>query len=300
MISVLMTVYKEKFNWVKKAINSILSDLELDDEIILIVDNPEYDSQPLLNLLSEKDSRLKIYVNEVNIGLPMSLNKAFKKSKGQYIARMDADDVSLPGRFKESLNELLKGSDLVTTNILMMDENEKTIDASYIAPLNSNILKTLKYQNIFWHPTWLARREVFTKNDSYRNIKAAEDYDFLVRAVLNDFKLTVINKIYLKKRYSNTAISESSAFDQYHNAELIREQMKKKKVLSINKFNNNFPEKRKNQFQKSYLSFKEKKKIKKIFILAVSLKNRGGRDFLKNYSLNKKVYRFLKKRNSRK
>ena len=39
----------------------------------------------------------------------------------------------------------------------------------------------------------------------------------------------------------------------------------------------------------------QKKKIKKIFILAVSLKNRGGRDFLKNYSLNKKVYRFLKK-----
>lgn len=300
MISVLMTVYKEKFDWVKKAINSILSDLELDDEIILIVDNPEYDSQHLLNLLSEKDSRLKVYINQVNIGLPKSLNKAFKKSKGEYIARMDADDISLPGRFKESLKELLKGSDIVTTNISMMNEKEKIIDASYITPLNSDILEILKYQNIFWHPTWLACREVFTKNEGYRDIKAAEDYDFLVRAVLNGFKLTVINKVYLNKRYSNNAISESSAFDQYHNAELIREQIKNKKILSINKFNINFPKKRKMQFQKFYLSFKEKKKSMKLLTLITSFKNRGGRDFLKNYCLNKKVYRILKKRNNRK
>lgn len=299
MISVLMTVYKEKFDWIEKAIYSILSDIGLDDEIILIVDNPEYESIILLNRLVEKESRLKIYINKVNIGLPKSLNKAFKMSSGEYIARMDADDISLPGRFSESLKELSKGADLVTTNISMMDEDERTIDNSYLAPLNSDILKVLKYQNIFWHPTWLARREIFNKNNGYRDIKAAEDYDFLIRAVLAGCKLAVVNKIYLHKRYSSNAISESSAFDQYHNAELIREQIKKNTIFHINKFNVMFPEKRQSQFQKSQISFKEKKGTKKLLILFFSLKNKGGRDFVKNYCLNRKVYSILKKGKNR-
>ena len=80
-------------------------------ELIIINDCSTDSTGEILAELSSKDERIKVHTNEVNLKLPASLNKAISLSSGKYIARMDADDVSMPERFEEQLKEKELGND---------------------------------------------------------------------------------------------------------------------------------------------------------------------------------------------
>ena len=91
-VSVVMSVYNEPQHFVKKAVDSILSQTFEDFEFIIVCDNPKNTSlYQYLMSVKDSDKRVKIIKNEVNIGLTKSLNKAIANSEGIYIARMDAD-----------------------------------------------------------------------------------------------------------------------------------------------------------------------------------------------------------------
>ncbi len=102
-ISVLMSVYKsEKPTYLDRSLQSVWDDQTLKpDEIILVQDGPL--SEELLQVIDKWQAKLcEVLVlirNEVNIGLTKSLNKGIRVAKGEYIARMDSDDISLPNRF---------------------------------------------------------------------------------------------------------------------------------------------------------------------------------------------------------
>ena len=98
-VSVIMSVYKEPVEWMRQAIDSILAQTFTDFEFIIVNDCPAREENTrLLAGYSQKDPRFVIIANETNIGLTKSLNKALDVAKGEYIARMDADDMSLPHR----------------------------------------------------------------------------------------------------------------------------------------------------------------------------------------------------------
>ena len=91
-ISVIMSIYSEKEEWIKESIDSILSQTFRDFEFIIINDNPKRkQNENLLLEYSQKDNRIIVITNKENIGLTKSLNKGLSIAKGKYIARMDAD-----------------------------------------------------------------------------------------------------------------------------------------------------------------------------------------------------------------
>ena len=98
-ISVIMSTYKEPIEWIRRAIESILNQTYKNLEFIIVVDAPTYKELiSLLNNYKDKDDRVKVVVNDSNIGLVESLNKALSLCNGSYVARMYADDKSLPER----------------------------------------------------------------------------------------------------------------------------------------------------------------------------------------------------------
>ena len=103
-ISVIMSVYSERVDWIRKSIDSILNQTYSDFEFIIVNDKPDKEENAqLLEEYAARDSRIKVLTNEENIGLTKSLNKAFALAEGEFIARMDADDMALPERFKIQL-----------------------------------------------------------------------------------------------------------------------------------------------------------------------------------------------------
>lgn len=219
MISILMTIYKEPFEWVEKAINSIANQtIDANLELVLVVDNPNYLAfDEVRKLVELKFDNSKIIVNKVNQGLVSSLNTAFHNSKGKYIARMDCDDISYQDRFKNELNFLKQNKlDFVASTIVLMSENETNIkDLSFSGYLlNEKLIKIQKKQNQFWHPTWFMKREVMSSLSGYRALPSVEDYDFVLRALLKGFKLGLLGNATVKKRFNKSSISETNNYKQ--------------------------------------------------------------------------------------
>ena len=101
MISVLMSVYNAE-EFLHEAIDSVLAQTYTNFEFIIIEDASTDKSQRIIS--SYEDPRITLIQNLSNLGLPRSLNKGINLAKGKYIARMDADDISLPERFEKQLS----------------------------------------------------------------------------------------------------------------------------------------------------------------------------------------------------
>ena len=126
LISVLMSTYKESVDYIEKSVESILNQTYRNLEFIIVIDDPL--NYALINRITKyNDERIKLIINDRNIGLVSSLNKGLQYCKGDYIARMDADDISHIDRLEKEYNFLIKNDlDLVGTYFrLFSDNNEK-------------------------------------------------------------------------------------------------------------------------------------------------------------------------------
>ncbi len=217
-ISVLMSTYNERPEEVEKATTSILKQTHHHLELIIVCDNP--DNSELLQLLEQlkiSDSRVQVIKNEKNLGLSASLNVALFHAQGDYIARMDADDESLPRRLENQLKFLIENHlDLVGCYVECVNEQGETIYFLKSMPsFDDDIKKKIIYNNPLVHPTWLGKKTVFMENKGYRPIPYAEDYDFLLRAVQNGFQLGNLNQPLFRYTVRKTSISNSNGLKQY-------------------------------------------------------------------------------------
>ena len=128
LVSVILSVYNEKIEWIKLSVESILNQTYTNLELIIILDNPKNKIiTNYLNEISSKDIRIKLLVNHKNIGLAESLNRGLAISKGDFIARMDADDIAYLNRLSLQVVFLKKNQniDLLSSSVDYIDENGK-------------------------------------------------------------------------------------------------------------------------------------------------------------------------------
>ncbi|MDH4460405.1 MAG: glycosyltransferase [Flectobacillus sp.] len=211
-ISVLMSVYNEPIEWLRQSVDSILNQTFKDFEFIIIIDKP--DATEIIFLLEEykiKDERILLVKNEVNIGLTKSLNIGLKLAKGNYIARMDADDIALSHRFETQLEFLRNNSEYILCGsyVQTFDDNGKKDIIKY--PISDlDIKKRLLIDNCIAHPTIMFVRNVVISNEIQYNESCiyAQDYDFFVSLVFLG-KFTVISECLLMYRISPNQISRS-------------------------------------------------------------------------------------------
>ncbi len=216
VISVIMSTYNETKDEIKKSIDSILKQSYTDFEFLIINDNPDNVELPIL-LNSITDKRIKVFYNKKNIGLVKSLNKGLSLAEGLYIARMDADDISYPTRLQNELNYMQYNHlDMTGSFIEIIDENNETIKSVMKFPVLHNRIKWfMKWGSCISHPTWLVKKEVYTKLNGYRDALYCEDYDFILRTIISGYKVGNLPKVELKYRIRQTGISKSNADNQY-------------------------------------------------------------------------------------
>ena len=104
LVSVLMSVYNGD-RYLDEAIDSILSQTYENFEFIIINDGSTDHTKDILSSYSNQDNRIRVF-HQKNHGLTFSLNRGLELSRGKYVARMDADDISSPRRLEEQINYL--------------------------------------------------------------------------------------------------------------------------------------------------------------------------------------------------
>lgn len=238
MISVIMSTYKEDERLLRESIESILNQTYRDFEYIIILDYPDNDvHKSVIEEYALKDDRIHFYINEKNMGLTDSLNRGLSLCHGEYIARMDADDISLTDRLERQMKYLEKNHyDLIGGITEMINENGSLLYSIKSVPTDpKKINKALRYSQCIAHPTWLGRKEVFEKNSGYRHMPLCEDYDFTLRAVLNGFVISNLNEAVLKYRMTSNSISRSNLFEQYLYMSYITNEYKNNRIASVDK-----------------------------------------------------------------
>ncbi len=231
-----MCVYKEPINYLQLSIESILNQTYIFDEFIIVVDNPQHiEAIQYIKEMQAQDDRIVLLVNDKNYGLVYSLNRAINESIGNYIVRMDADDISYADRITESIEYLMKnGLDLVGTEYIAMNNNNDVISQLRSRSFSpKKIAKLLRFTDVVPHPTWICKKSVYVELCGYRNIPYAEDYDFLLRALNKNMKIGVVDKVLLQYRINEQSISNTNLFRQFLTAKFLSKHRKRLDKINI-------------------------------------------------------------------
>lgn len=209
--SVLMSVYKnDSPEFLKLALESIYDkQTRKPDEIVVVFDGPLTDK--LHNVLNEfhsgKEDVVFYYPQEVNRGLGEALRIGSEKCTGDYIFRMDSDDISDSERFKKQIAyiESHPEIDVLGTDIaeFRLTEQETDKRVRTCPEKHENILKMIKRRNPINHVTACIKKSALEKSGGYKTLVFVEDYYLWLRMLVTGCKFANINESLVYVRVGN-------------------------------------------------------------------------------------------------
>lgn len=182
--SVLMSVYaKEKPEYLDAALQSLIDQTRLPDEIVLVKDGmltPDLDVVIRRYVsLTEYGKRFKIVPLDKNVGLGLALNAGIRACSHELIARADSDDVSLNDRFEKQIRYLEENSDvnIISANIQEYDESlTQKLSMRMVPEKDADIKKFVRRRSPFNHMAVVYRKSVIEATGSYEHCMYFEDY----------------------------------------------------------------------------------------------------------------------------
>ena len=184
LVSIVMAVHNGK-KYLAESIDSILSQTFRDLEFIIVDDGSSDGSAEILNGYASMDERIHL-IKQERQGLTNSLNTGIRLSQGEFIARMDADDVSAPMRLQAQVDYLSNHPDVVCVGAqaLKIDEDGDPVEPWNVPLEHNEIVHELLrgHGGQIIHPLFLMRREALMKVGGYNaSYLLAQDYDLLLR-----------------------------------------------------------------------------------------------------------------------
>jgi glycosyltransferase involved in cell wall biosynthesis len=210
-ISVVLPVYNSE-KYLAMSIDSVLKQTFSDFELIIINDGSRDKSSEIVKGFT--DPRI-FYYEQSNMGLAATLNKGIGLAKGEFIARMDNDDICYPERFEKQISCLQKNPEvgLLGTNAVIIDEYGQLFPHRFLKHPSDNIeLKfALCFNNPFVHSSVMFRKDVFEKTGGYSlDITVFEDHNLWSKfATL--CKVKNLPDLLLKYREVSTSMSRTTA-----------------------------------------------------------------------------------------
>ena len=207
-----MSICNEPLPWLRLAVESIQNQTSGDFEFIIVCDNPAFEEGiAYISQTAAEDSRIRMIVNESNIGPTKSFNKAIAAAEGEYIARMDADDIAFPERFEKQ--------------IAFLDANPHiSVCATdvHIIDTDGNVIRRNKYKkkcrqalniiiNCMAHPSVMYRRSLLEErcpiyNEDYLY---SQDYELWTFLMLKGHEFHTLQEALMFYRKSPAQISST-------------------------------------------------------------------------------------------
>lgn len=190
LVSVIMATFNEPSAFITKSINSILNQSYQNLELLIADDSTNSETIRAINEAAARDNRVRILRKDERMGFVPALNYALKQSKGELLARMDGDDMSLPERIEKQVNYAQSHPqiDIFGGSMNIIDENDDIISERHYPTTPSAIKLMFMFRSPFSHPTLMFRRKVFTEGFYYNpDFKRAEDIDLYMRLYKHGF-----------------------------------------------------------------------------------------------------------------
>ena len=219
LITVVLPVYNGE-KYLSEAIDSILTQTFADFELITINDGSTDDSLQILRKYEQRDSRIRVIARE-NRGLATTLNDSVDIARGEWVARMDQDDIALPHRFERQLAWLKEiGADISGSWVRRFGSPDKRVVR--LRQTDEAIKMEMLFCSPFAHPAVMMRTTLLKQLRYNKACEKAEDYDLWVRAAEAGWKMTNVPEVLLLYRVHNAQISSRTANLQQQQGQEIR------------------------------------------------------------------------------
>lgn len=187
LVSVVMATFNEPKKFIEESISSILEQTHQNLELLIADDSTNEETIKVIDDFAAKDDRVVVIRKNERMGFVNALNECLNIAKGDFIARMDGDDISLPNRFEIQLKYAEKNPDVIAFggDVNIVDENGEYRSRRHFPLTQAGIKLMFLFRSPFAHPVFMFRRTLIDKGifyDSY--FKKAEDIDFYLR-ILN-------------------------------------------------------------------------------------------------------------------
>lgn len=169
--------------YLELAIDSILAQTFTDFEFVIIDDGSTDATPEVLGRYQAADQRVRVHRQE-KAGLVASLNRGCSEARGEYLARMDADDIAFPDRFAQQVDFLDRHPQVavVGTAVMRIDAAGREIKRNFCPTSHAEIVQALREYTCFTHPTVMLRAAALAAVGGYRKAyEPAEDYDLWLR-----------------------------------------------------------------------------------------------------------------------
>lgn len=211
-VTVLMAAYNAE-DYLNQAIDSILSQTFSDFEFLILDDGSTDRTPDILADYASKDRRLELIHNNGNVGTTRSLNKGLALARGEYIARMDADDVSLPHRLEKQVEFLDRRPDVgvVGCQMEVIDEADKPVGTYEVPCDHSMIVWKLLCGRSFAHPSVMIRAAILREAGGYDpSLPHSQDFELWTRLTAHT-RFANLPEIHVRYRTHPGAISRQRA-----------------------------------------------------------------------------------------
>lgn len=208
-VTVLMALYNGG-EYLKQSVQSILDQTHRDFEFLIIDDCSTDRSSEVVQ--SFRDERIKLHHNERNLGQTKSLNAGLKLAQGEYIARMDADDVALPQWLETQLQAITTHCDcsVVSMYVFVIDESNR-IKKFYKPPMEREdlILRSLIASPINHVGSIFKKKDILDNGGYDEEYKIAADYDLWGKLLRNNLRITTTPRMLVAIREHAQSLSRS-------------------------------------------------------------------------------------------
>jgi glycosyltransferase involved in cell wall biosynthesis len=220
-----MSVYNgERF--LREAIDGIKHQTLSDFEFIILDDDSRDNTRQILEEYAAEDHRISVIRNERNLGLTRSLNKGLKLCCGKYVARQDADDVSLPDRLENQVEYLENHPEVgvVGSWVAIIDENGREGFIRKYPTSPAMVKWSLFFKNSLAHSSVLIRRSLL-EDTAYRSeVSYSQDYDLWAR-LSEKTEFANIPQVLYKSRKHDEMISVRYRDEQRQTGNRVRQQL---------------------------------------------------------------------------
>lgn len=212
LISVIMSVYNGE-TYLHEAIDSVINQTFSDWELIVINDCSTDSTEKILREYEEKDGRIRVFTNEINLRLPKSLNKALSYAEGRYTARMDADDICLPTRLEQQFAFMEANPDVALSSCRFMTMKNGVVASGGCGGRcdNDSICAQLLVTNPILHPGVIAKTEIMQKLKYDETLTCTEDLELWTRFAQLGYTMEILPAYLMIYRLHDKQITSTTA-----------------------------------------------------------------------------------------
>lgn len=212
-ISVVMPVYNGE-KYLREAMDSILNQTFTDFEFIILNDASKDSTEEVIK--SYEDERIVYLKNEQNLGVAGTLNRGIENAKGEYIARIDADDIAMPERFEKQVAFMDAHPDVgVCGSCIRIFEEDGTERDFIYSKTDKELRVDMLFNSGFAHPAVMIRKSVLDEKNLFYNteFEKAEDYRMWYD-IMKTSKGYNLQEPLLRYRHHQNQVTKTSASEQ--------------------------------------------------------------------------------------